>query len=313
MRLLGVVAVVSLVGLALAAPDAGRAGACPGAGGYPGDDAPRAAIAGWMAKGAMAAGLPGELPVMGALVESNLHNLNYGDADAVGYFQMRAGIWNRGPYAGFPEDPELQLRWFVDQALEVKERRVAAGNAQFGSDPARYGEWVADVLRPPEQYRYRYQQRLDDARTLMAAGCAAPADPGAAPEAPGTVADSDPAQDVTPPAIALGASGTQDVLRQRALLVAVTCQAETCRAAATGTISLPGAARTYRIAARSTVVGAGQRATLTLPLRRTVLRRVRQALERGIRVRARITVTVRDLAGNVTVTRRIVRLRARPQ
>ena len=41
------------------------------------------------------AGLPPELPVMAALVESGVRNLNYGDADSVGFFQMRPSIWNR--------------------------------------------------------------------------------------------------------------------------------------------------------------------------------------------------------------------------
>ena len=45
-------------------------------------------------------GLPGELPVMAALVESGLSNLDYGDADSVGFFQMRVGIWNTGASAG---------------------------------------------------------------------------------------------------------------------------------------------------------------------------------------------------------------------
>ena len=36
---------------------------------YPGDLAAKGAVAAWMAGGAVAAGIPGELPVMGALVE----------------------------------------------------------------------------------------------------------------------------------------------------------------------------------------------------------------------------------------------------
>ena len=58
-----------------------------------------------MAGGAAAAGLPAELPVMAALVDSGLVNLSAGDSDAVGYFQMRLGIWNTGEYEGYPETP----------------------------------------------------------------------------------------------------------------------------------------------------------------------------------------------------------------
>src|SRR3712207_7547243 len=51
--------------------------------------------------------------VMAALVESGVANLNFGDRDSVGFFQMRTGIWNQGEYAGYPEKPELQMKWFI--------------------------------------------------------------------------------------------------------------------------------------------------------------------------------------------------------
>jgi hypothetical protein len=141
---------------------------------YPGDNASQTAIAQWMARGARAREIPGELPVMAALVASGLRNLHTGDADSVGYFQMRTGIWNQGRYAGFPDNPELQLTWFVDQALAVKQRAIAAGDAAFGSDPRGFGEWIADVERPAEQFRGRYQLRLEEARALTACAPAPP-------------------------------------------------------------------------------------------------------------------------------------------
>jgi hypothetical protein len=104
---------------------------------------------------------------MAALVESGVRNLSFGHADSVGFFQMRVGIWNQGKYAGYPDRPELQLQWFVDQALAIKRKRIAAGNAAFGADPAAWGEWIADVERPAERFRGRYQLRLDEARALL--------------------------------------------------------------------------------------------------------------------------------------------------
>jgi hypothetical protein len=80
---------------------------------------------------------------MASLVESGLSNLNYGDADSVGFFQMRVGIWNQGDYAGYPDRPELQLGWFLDQAEAVKAQRVARGLPI--DDPNAYGEWIADI------------------------------------------------------------------------------------------------------------------------------------------------------------------------
>jgi hypothetical protein len=134
---------------------------------YPGDNASQAEIAKWMAKQAQRAGLPPELPVMASLVESGVKNLNYGDADSVGFFQMRVGIWDKGAYAGFQHKPELQVKWFIDHALAVKRQAIASGNADFGKDPSKYGDWVADVEQPFEAYRGRYQLRLDQARALL--------------------------------------------------------------------------------------------------------------------------------------------------
>jgi hypothetical protein len=118
-----------------------------------------------MAAAAEKRGLPGELPVMAGLVESSLRNLDHGDADSVGFFQMRTSVWDNGAYAGYPTKPELQLQWFLDRAEAVKQQRLAAGLSV--DDPKQYGEWIADVERPAEQFRGRYQLRLDEAVGLL--------------------------------------------------------------------------------------------------------------------------------------------------
>jgi hypothetical protein len=115
------------------APAAGAA-TCGAPVPYPGDSASPADIANWMANGAAALNIPGELPVMAALVESGLKNLNHGDADSLGYFQMRTGIWNKGDYAGYPTNPDLQLKWFTDQAAAVRLQRTAAGKTDPRSE-----------------------------------------------------------------------------------------------------------------------------------------------------------------------------------
>ncbi len=132
--------------------------------GYPGDSAPQPQLAAWMGHEAVKRGLPAELPVMAALVESGMANLPGGDADSVGFFQMRLGIWNQGDYAGYPDRPELQLDWFLDHAEAVKAQRLARGQP---IDEDHYGDWVADVERPAAQYRGRYALQLDDARELL--------------------------------------------------------------------------------------------------------------------------------------------------
>ncbi len=135
--------------------------------GYPGDNAPKYEIAAWMARQAHLAGLPAELPIMAALTESSLHNDNYGDRDSLGYFQMRTSIWNQGEYAGFSNHPELQLKWFINEALSVRKERIAEGDTTYGQDRSKWGDWVADVEQPAAEYRGRYQTHLGDADGLL--------------------------------------------------------------------------------------------------------------------------------------------------
>ncbi len=181
-------AAVDAAAVAAAAPDA-----------YPGDDAPREQVAAWMAGQAQKRGLPPQLPLMASLVESGMKNLNFGDADSVGFFQMRVGIWNQGAYAGYPEKPELQVKWFLDQAEAVKRQRLVSGKSI--TDPNQFGDWIADVERPAAQYRGRYQTKLDEANGLLqssappaaAAGvpvAAVPIDPAAAAASAAAVGDA---------------------------------------------------------------------------------------------------------------------------
>jgi hypothetical protein len=129
---------------------------------YPGDQATPQQIAAWMGAHAQRAGLPPELPVMAALTESGLRNLSYGDRDSVGFFQMRVGIWDQGSYAGYPSNPELQVQWFIDHAVAVKNQYP-----ELAGNPNRWGEWVADIEQPAEQFRYRYQLQLSTAQALL--------------------------------------------------------------------------------------------------------------------------------------------------
>ena len=168
---------------AVAADVAAAAVDATGANPYPGDDAGKEQIAAWMAKEAEKRGLPPQLPVMASLVESDLTNIQGGDADSVGFFQMRVGIWNQGEYAGYPKKPELQVKWFLDQAEQVKKQRVAAGEPI--DDPNSFGEWIADVERPAEQYRGRYQLKLGEANHLLGSAATAPPPPRPPPPAPG--------------------------------------------------------------------------------------------------------------------------------
>src|SRR3954469_2359822 len=179
-RILPMVAALSLVvganaraqdgGGGMPAPDFSEP--CPAV--YPGDDAEQARIARWMARGAADRGLPHELPVMAGLTESGLRNIR--GASFAGFFGMSRSL-NTGDYRGFPRNPDLQVRWFTDTAMLVRQRRVAEGRPDPADDPTAYGSWIADGERPARQYRSRYQTHLDEARGLIANKCAAAENP----------------------------------------------------------------------------------------------------------------------------------------
>ena len=142
---------------------------CPAV--YPGQGASKASIARWMAGGAAARGLPWELPVMAGLAESGLSNLR--GASYSGFFGMSQAL-NAGDYRGFPKRPDLQLRWFLDTAVAVRQRRVAEGRPDPAADPAAFGLWVADIERPAPENRSGYQKYLEQASGLAGDGCPAP-------------------------------------------------------------------------------------------------------------------------------------------
>jgi hypothetical protein len=216
---------------------------------------------------------------------------------------MRVSIWNRGAYAGFPDHPELQLQWVIDLAVTARHADLAQGRPDPLPDESAWGEWVADVLRPAEQYRGRYQLRLPEARQLIGPACL-----GDTPPPGSTQPASAPAPDTTAPAVRLGGARDQHALRRGALLVQVTCPAEACTAAATGTVHLPGRVRALRLRAPRLPVGQGQTLTLRLALSRAARSAVRRALRSHRALQARLLVTVTDTAGNAATVARTVRL-----
>ncbi len=69
------------------------------------------------------------------------------------------------------------IRRTVALAAAVAATVLAAAGAAAAhtpvDDPSQYGEWIADVERPAEQYRSRYQLKLNEASSLLAVGPAA--------------------------------------------------------------------------------------------------------------------------------------------
>jgi hypothetical protein len=304
--------VVTMVaaGVALAlAPASAAAVPCADVAAYPGDGAARAAIAQWMAYGAGLAATPRELPVMGALVESGLTNLHIGDVDSVGYFGMRLGIWNRGEYAGYPENPPLQLKWFLDHAAAVRKKRLAAGATDPAADEQQWGAWIADVVVAPENLRGRYQLRLGEARTLVDEPCLPPPVPGQplpppAPSGP----SSPPAADTTAPLLRLSGARRQRALHAGAIVVTVRCPAEPCTTSATAQIALPRARRALKLTLRRRALAVGEERRLRFVPGAGDRARLRAALRSRRSLTASVRVRAIDAAGNAGTQTRTVRV-----
>ena len=250
---------------------------CPAV--YPGDDAEKARIARWMARGAADRGLPHELPVMAGLTESGLQNLR--GSSFAGFFGMSRSL-NTGDYRGFPRNPDLQMRWFTDTAMLVRQRRVAEGRPDPADDPASYGSWIADVERPARQYRTRYQTHMGEARDLIAGKCAAPS-----------------ADDTTAPRLRARIATTQAPLSTGGITLSARCPDNDCLVGVT--VEIGDTLR--RAAAREPASSGYTQLTVRVP------RAVRRDLRKGRTVRARVTAIAADNAANTTARARLVTLR----
>jgi hypothetical protein len=249
---------------------------------YPGDDAARERIARWMARGAAERGLPHELPVMAAIAESGIRNLRGGSYH--GFFGMHESL-NRGDYRGFPRRPELQLRWFLDTAAAVRQRRVAEGSPDPAADEEAFGIWIADVERPSPENRSGYQRHLGEARRLVAGRCAAP------------VRD-----DIEPPLLRTRIAVRQRALAAGGIAVRVRCPEADCLSGATASVRIGERERTLHAAAIEPPERGHGRLVLRLP------RIVRRELRHGRSMRARVTVRAADAAANVSTRGRSVLL-----
>jgi hypothetical protein len=77
---------------------------------------------------------------------------------------------------------------------------------------------------------------------------------------------------------------------------------------ARGTVRVPGAARVFRLKGGSASAAPGKRVKLRLKLKKKALRIAKRAIHKHRRVRASITITATDRAGNEKTAKRAVRL-----
>lgn len=284
------IALVALVLLTVTFVPSASAAVCGRSVTYPGNSASKISYANWMANGAVVRDIPAELPVMAALVESNLQNLNYGDRDSVGFFQMRTSIWDRGQYRGYLKKPDLQLKWFLDTAAQVRLQYIAAGKPDPASSATTYGVWIADIERPAAEYRGRYQKRLAEARALIAETC---------PDLK--------RQDPNELRVAVAIPDVQRSHRSGVIVAKLRCPAEPCNATGTALLRLPGERRLTRIHSNTLMLPAGRRGAVRIMVKRALRKKLRRAVASGT-IRADIRVSITDAQGRGTARSERIRL-----
>lgn len=85
------------------------------------------------------------------LVESGLRNLRYGDADSQGWRQERASLYKD------PTNLAASIERYYDETAAARKRRKYT----------RSGDLAADVQRPREDLRGKYEQRDSDADAIL--------------------------------------------------------------------------------------------------------------------------------------------------
>jgi hypothetical protein len=119
-----------------------------------------------------------------------------------------------------------------------------------------------------------------------------------------------PGPDTIAPTAILSGKTTQKAGSKVA--IEVSCPDEACLATATGTASVPGAARAakrFKLKPASARIAKGAKAKLKLKVPRKAQKAIKRALRKGKKVKVAVKVTVRDAAGNSTAKRRTIRLR----
>jgi hypothetical protein len=99
---------------------------------------------------------------------------------------------------------------------------------------------------------------------------------------------------------------SQKALRKKAVIISATCD-QTCALTASGSLSIPGASKTYRLRSVKRSLSAGKKVTLKLKLSKKVIRTAKRALRKHKRIRATIRLTAKNSAGTKT-SRKSIRI-----
>jgi plastocyanin len=175
--------------------------------------------------------------------------------------------------------------------------------------------WTVPVERvfdvPPGTYRYYCEAHGGaDGNGMVGAVVVKAPSTGTTtgPSGPTSPGGSTTAPDKAAPVLALSGKRRQNVVRQRAVVVAIRAD-EPVTVAVSGGIALPGKSTVIRLRRVTRTLAAGTVRKIKLRIAKRPLRAVRRALLRRVRLSARLTVTAKDRAGNVRTARRKVGLR----
>jgi len=185
---------------------------------------------------------------------------------------------------------------------DVDYHNVLFDDGQFDMppDPALPPWSVSRTFTAPGTYTYYCEAHKDVGMTGTVLVTAPPAGGGGG----GGGSTPPPAAD-TAPVASLSAASTQRVAK----LFVRASMSEAGTLAASGTVSVPGAAKVYKLRRASRSVTANQQVKLRLKLSARALRAAKRALRRGRRIRAKVSVTATDMTGHDTIRRQTIRLK----
>jgi hypothetical protein len=135
--------------------------------------------------------------------------------------------------------------------------------------------------------------------SLTLTGCPAIPPAPAGPQTP---------SDTSSPGFVLSGKTTQKL--GKTINVSVSATTEDLWATASGSVSIPGASKVYKLKAiKGRFVSRGTKATLKLKVSKKMRKALTRALRKRRKVKATLKLSVRDASGNATAGRRTVKLK----
>jgi hypothetical protein len=239
-----------------------------------------------------------------------------------------------------PVDNEYLVAWYgnTGSEIEICGQRVSNTGAEVGSDfrlsnagadgdttreafftdvafnrsPAGPNEymaiWYGDGLETNDEFEV-FGRRVGGSGSP----CVTTLPPGGGGGGGGGGTPAPPAPSPPPPGgnervvtLTLSGASTQRGLRAKAILVRAACD-QACTVTASGSLTIPGASKTYRLRSVKRSLAAGKRVSLRLKLSSKVIRTARRALRKRKRVRATVRLTAQNSSGKKT-SRKVIRI-----